>query len=448
MADKKSQRTTASRGGRFIKLAGMTASVASSYAKSRVKSAFGNTTEEQDSENWRVTGERIAQTLGELKGAVMKVGQVASQARDLFPKEIADALATLQNEAPPMPFDVISEQIEKEFGTSPDRLFRHFETEPFAAASIGQVHRATTDDGQDVVVKVQYPGVDASCDSDLAHLKFALRAAGIFRNHKESLNDLFEEIRARLHEELDYTNEAENIRLFQGFHKNDEGIVIPSVIGERSSKRVLTMTYEPGDHIDRLDPERYDQNTRNLLGRRIFEAFGEQIFVHHAVHGDPHPGNFAYRPDGTVVIYDFGAIKKLNPDILPIYTRVLRTGIRREWDALDQALIDLGARSAQHPPLGADFYGPWRELLAEPFSKAQPYNFKNATLHQRIPKMAQKALKHLNALQVPTEAVFVDRAIGGHYYTMMKLGVIEDFRPYLISLVGITEDDLRVGDLW
>src|SRR5699024_8826196 len=90
MSDKKSQRTPSSRGGRFMKLAGMTASVAGSYAKSRVRSAFGNTTEEQDSENWRVTGERIAQTLGELKGAVMKVGQVASQARDLFPKEIAD----------------------------------------------------------------------------------------------------------------------------------------------------------------------------------------------------------------------------------------------------------------------------------------------------------------------------------------------------------------------
>lgn len=448
MSDKNSRRTPASRGGRFMKLAGMTASVAGSYAKSRVRSALGANSEEHEAENWRVAGERIAQTLGELKGAVMKVGQVASQARDLFPAEIADALATLQNEAPPMPFDVISDQIEKEFGTSPDRLFKHFEAEPFAAASIGQVHRATTDDGQDVVVKVQYPGVDASCDSDLAHLKLALRAAGIFRNHKESLNDLFDEMRERLHEELDYTNEAENIRLFQGFHANDEGIVIPSVIGERSSKRVLTMTYEPGDHIDRLDPTAYDQETRNLLGRRIFQAFGDQIFVHKAIHGDPHPGNFAYRPDGTLVIYDFGCVKKLKPEILPVYTRVLRAGIRREWQALDDALIALGARTATKHALGREFYEPWRDLLVEPFSKAQPYDYKKATLHQRIPKMATKALKHLNAFQVPTEAMFVDRAIGGHYYTMMKLGVVEDFRPYLLSLVGITEDDLRTGDMW
>ena len=448
MSDTKSRRSTTSRGGRFMKLAGMTASVAGSYAKSRVRSALGANTEEQEAENWRVAGERIAQTLGELKGAVMKVGQVASQARDLFPPEIANALATLQNEAPPMPFDVISDQIEKEFGTSPDRLFEHFEQEPFAAASIGQVHRARTDDGREVVVKVQYPGVDASCDSDLAHLKMALRAAGIFKHHKQSFNALFEEMRDRLHEELDYTNEAENIRLFQGFHKDDEGIVIPSVIGERSSKRVLTMSYEPGDHIDRIDPERYDQNTRNLLGRRIFHAFGKQIFTHHAVHGDPHPGNFAYRPDGTVVIYDFGCVKKLDPDILPVFSRVLRTGIRREWDALDQALIDLGARTASHDALGQAFYEPWRDLLAEPFSTQQPYVFKEATLHKRIPKMASKALKHLRSLQVPTEAMFVDRAIGGHYYTMMKLGVVEDFRPLLMEFVGITEDDLRTGDMW
>lgn len=448
MSDKKEHSTPASRGGRFMKLAGMTASVAGSYAKSRVRSAFGGASEEQEAENWRQAGERIAQTLGELKGAVMKVGQVASQARDLFPPEIANALATLQNEAPPMAYDVIAGQVEREFGTSPDRLFSHFEETPFASASIGQVHRARTDDGREVVVKVQYPGVDASVDSDLAHLRMALRAAGIFRNHKRSLNDLFEEMRERLHEELDYTNEAENIRLFQGFHKDDEGIVIPSVIGERSSQRVLTMSYEPGDRIDQLDPEVYDQDTRNLLGRRIFEAFGKQIFVHHAVHGDPHPGNFAYRPDGTVVIYDFGAIKKLKPDMVEVYTDVLRAGVRREWDALDDALMRLGARTPSTPPLGQEFYESWRDLFVQPFSADQPYHFKDATIHREMAKMASKALKHLNALQVPTEAVFVDRAIGGHYYTMMNLGVVEDFRPFLLKYAGVTEEDLRIGDMW
>lgn len=431
-----------------MKLAGMTASIAGSYAKTRVRSMISGEDETRDSEAWKETGLRIAETLGELKGAVMKVGQVASQARDLFPPEIADALATLQNEAPPMPFEVISQQIEDEFGTSPDRLFKHFEPEPFASASIGQVHRAQTDDGREVVVKVQYPGVDASCDSDLAHLKLALRAAGIFKNHKRSLNDLFEEMRTRLHEELDYTNEAENVRLFQSLHKDDEGIVIPGVVGERSSKRVLTMTYEPGDHIDKLDHSVYSQETRNLIGQRIFEAFARQIFVYRAVHGDPHPGNFAYRPDGTVVMYDFGAIKKLEPWVIEADRSIIRAGIRREWDALDDAMMSLGARTPDTPPLGRAFYEPWRDLFAQPFGKEQPYHFGEATIHRKAAKLARTALKHLNSLQVPTEAVFVDRAIAGHYYTMVKLRVVQDFRPRVMEYVGLTEDDFREGGLW
>lgn len=430
-----------------MKLAGMTASVAGSYAKTRVRSAFGGGDEQNESENWKETGELIAKTLGELKGAVMKVGQVASQARDLFPPEIANALATLQNEAPPMPFEVIEEQIVREFGMTPDRLFDFFDPEPFAAASIGQVHRARTDDGREVVVKVQYPGVDESCDSDLAHLKFALRAAGVLKLNRRAMNAMFEELRVRLHEELDYCNEADNIRLFQDLHKNDEGIVIPSVVGERSSKRVLTMTWEPGDRIDHVDHDVYSQETRDLLGERLFRAFAKQIFVYHAVHGDPHPGNFAFRPDGTIVMYDFGAVKKLDPTIIDAYYDVIRHGVRREWPALDEAMIRLGARVPDGPVLGGDFYGPWRDLFVQPFGKAQPFRFADSTLHTQFAKMAPRALKHLDSLQPPTETIFVDRVIGGHYYTMMKLGVVQDFRPMLHEFARLSPEDLRVGCL-
>lgn len=429
-----------------MKLAGMTASVAGSYAKTRVRSAFGGDAQDE-SENWKETGELIAKTLGELKGAVMKVGQVASQARDLFPPEIANALATLQNEAPPMPFDVIEKQIEREFGMTPDRLFEYFDPEPFAAASIGQVHRARTDDGREVVVKVQYPGVDESCDSDLAHLKFALRAAGVLKLNRKAMNAMFEELRVRLHEELDYCNEADNIRLFQELHKDDEGIVIPSVVAERSSKRVLTMTWEHGDRIDRIDHGVYTQEIRNLLGERVFHAFAKQIFVYHAVHGDPHPGNFAYRPDGTVVMYDFGAVKKLDPNIIDAYYDVLRHGIRREWAGLDKAMIKLGARIPDGPVLDGAFYEPWRDVFVKPFAKDQPYDFAESTLHTQFAKMAPRALKHLDSLQPPTETIFVDRVVGGHYYTMMKLGVVKDFRPLLEKYARVTADDLRVGDM-
>lgn len=446
MSDNKRVSAPVTRGGRFMKLAGMTASVAGTYAKSRVKTLLSGA-EQDNSESWKETGEIIAQTLGELKGAVMKVGQVASQARDLFPPEIANALATLQNEAPPMPYEVIEAQIEREFGMSPDRLFSSFEEEPFAAASIGQVHRARTDDGREVVVKVQYPGVDESCDSDLAHLKFALRAAGILKVNRQAMNRMFEELRERLHEELDYTIEAENVRLFQKLHADDEGIIIPGVVGERSSKRVLTMTWEPGDRVDRLDPAIYSQETRNLLGDRLFRAFAKQIFEYQTVHGDPHPGNFAFRPDGTMVMYDFGCIKRLNPEIMTAYREVLRHGVRRDWAALDDSLITLGARVPDGPKLDGEFYAPWRDLFIRPFSDEQPFAFETATLHTEMARMGPRALRHLDSLQPPSETIFVDRVIGGHYYTMQKLGVVQDFRPLLQEFAGLNEDDMRVGGM-
>ncbi|MEO1266967.1 MAG: AarF/ABC1/UbiB kinase family protein, partial [Myxococcota bacterium] len=302
MSDEPTSKPT-SRRQRFFKLAGMTASVAGNFATNRVKGLFQRQDERERAraEADARSGERIAKTLGELKGAAMKLGQMASMAKDILPNELASALTGLQREAPPMSFDVIRDQIASELGSPPELLFERFDPEPFAAASIGQVHRARTDDGREVVCKVQYPGVDTSVDSDIAHLKFALRASGLLRVPKRALDGLFEELRDRLKEELDYTNEAENVRLFQRLHRDDPHIVIPEVVGERSSGRILTLTYEPGDSIIELPEERYDQATRNLIGERLVHMMYRQIFAFHAVHGDPNPANFACRDNGDLV---------------------------------------------------------------------------------------------------------------------------------------------------
>ena len=164
-----------------MKLAGMTASVATNYARGQVKGVFqdAETRAREKARSDARSGELIAQTLGELKGAAMKVGQLASVARDILPDDLMSSLSSLQRDAPPMDYDVIAAQIERELGSPPELLFQRFDRTPFAAASIGQVHRACTDDGREVVVKVQYPGVDESVDSDIMHLKLALRASGL-----------------------------------------------------------------------------------------------------------------------------------------------------------------------------------------------------------------------------------------------------------------------------
>src|SRR5690606_19378467 len=296
----KSGKSTTSRAGRFMKLAGMTASVAGRYAGDRVRRVFSSEDEDTRlSRTYDRMAEDIVSTLGELKGAVMKVGQIASQTQDLLPKEFSQARQKLQKEAPPMPYEMIRQQILRELGSDPDVLFRRFDREPYAAASIGQVHRAQLQDGQEVIVKVQYPGVDKSCDSDLKQLRLALKMGGLLKIPKEVVDQLFEEIRLRLHEELDYENEARNIERFREFHRHDEGVLIPAVIKQFSSRRILTLELVEGDHISAVTPERYSQDTINRIGHRIFTTMADQLFQFHCIHGDPHAGNFAYRPDGT-----------------------------------------------------------------------------------------------------------------------------------------------------
>lgn len=166
---------------RFLKLAGMTASIAGKAAKNSISSLTSSAEDKQKAktELLQTVGLQIADTLGEMKGAVMKVGQIASQYKDVFPPEVAKALEKLQKDAPPMPFEQIKKQVEKELGKPITESFTSFEELPFAAASIGQVHKAVLPTGEPVVVKVQYPDIDTNVDSDLKQVRLALKVAGI-----------------------------------------------------------------------------------------------------------------------------------------------------------------------------------------------------------------------------------------------------------------------------
>jgi len=422
----------ATKGKRLMRLASMTARVATGYTASRVKAVFQSkeAAERDRARAHEQAGELIAQTLGELKGAVMKVGQMASIAGDLLPKELADALGALQREAPPMDFEVIAEQIERELGAPPSSLFQHFETTPFASASIGQVHRARTDDGREVVVKVQYPGVDAAVDSDLAHLKMALRASGLVKVKRKVLDDVFGELRARLHEELDYCNEADNVRLFSDYYAGHPKVVVPKVVGERSSQRVLTLTYEPGHHIDELDS--FPQAVRNELGEVLFRVLADQIFNLKILHADPNPGNFAFRPDGSVVLYDFGCVKRLNPEIIQAYRETIRAGFAEDYAGIEEGLRRLGARNLEGPEVPLEYYKPWRDIFMRPLLGNEPYDYGSSRLQQDAIKLVPGFLtKYLGSFQPPVELVFLDRVVVGTYGNLRKIGVRGQFRGLL-----------------
>ncbi len=428
-----SKKTTTSRAGRMFKLAGMTATVAGRYASERMGRLFADPEKQEErlSKSYKKMADEIVTTLGELKGAVMKVGQIASQTQDFLPKEFASALQKLQKEAPPVDIEVIRTQILQELGAYPEALFETFDPVPYAAASIGQVHRATTKDGRQVIVKVQYPGVDVSCDADLKQLRLALKLGGLLKIPKESVDQLFEEVRQRLHEELDYQNEARNLDAFREFHRQDEKVLIPAALPELSTRRVLTLELLEGDHISQVTPERYSKAIINDIGHRIFTTMADQLFKFQCIHGDPHAGNFAFRPDGTLIMYDFGCVKKLKPEVLVAYKAALIAGIGEDYRALDRYLVDLGVRVEDKPAIDEAYYAMWRDIFIRPFLDDTPYDFASADLHKRLAAKASTVFDYLESFKPPVESLFIDRMIAGHYWMMKNLGVQAAFRTEL-----------------
>jgi predicted unusual protein kinase regulating ubiquinone biosynthesis (AarF/ABC1/UbiB family) len=422
-----SDRPSTTPGRRFLKLAGMTASIAGKAMSNSIKS-INSTQEQKDiarSELYEKIGAQIADTLGEMKGAAMKIGQVASQYQDLFPHEIAHALKKLQRQAPAVSFSVIRGQIERELGKPIDQIFKSIEEKSFASASIGQVHRAVLPNGQAVVVKVQYPGVDESCDSDLKQLRLALKLAGVMKIDKKLQDALFDEIQESLHAELNYLQEAHNLNVFAAFHNlKDSKLIIPKVYPEYSSRRVLTLSEEKGDSVETA--AEYPQEIRNELGVRLFHMLAQEIFILNSFHCDPHPGNFAFRPDGSVVVYDFGGVKELDQSVVASYKKLMTAAIHENVPIIEESLQELKVRNT-HGQVPAVFYIDWKNILLEPM--IQPFDFEKSTVHVRTVEQLRKSLKYWDSFMPSAETMMINRTVSGHYWNMIHLKVNDNFKP-------------------
>lgn len=407
---------------RWLKLMGMTTSVASRYTGLRILSALGFSARARRRlpvTNAKV-GARIARTLGELKGPVMKMGQMASLAGDLLPAEIAEPLAALRKDAPPVPFEVIAAQIKTELGAPPEELFHNFDRQPYAAASIGQVHRAVTDDGRDVVVKVQYPGVDRSVRADLSHMRFAFKASGMTRQRPEAFERIFEELRSRLEEELDYTHEADNVRLLGEFHRGDPFVRVPTVVGERSAQRVLTLSFEGGDSLSTA--QRYPQRARDRIGEHLMQLLFSEVFGCGALHADPNPANFAFRDDGTFALYDFGAVKRFADDEVSGMRDVVRGALYEDYDAAERGMIAIGARDLDGPPVDPRVYKFWRDMIAPVFDRDRAFDFGRSTVHRQLIARLPEFKDAVKSFKLPVHLMLVQRTFAGLYANLRTLG--------------------------
>ena len=290
------------------------------------------------------TALKMVRTLGEMKGAAMKIGQLASFIdTELLPPEYAEIyqteLAKLRTSAPPMPWERVSKVIEEEYGEPVHEHFAEFEPRAFAAASIGQVHRAKLLDGRPVAVKIQYPGVAEALEADMRNAGILVRLAKALAPGLDA-KSVASELRARVLEELDYEYEAQNQRTFSRAYRGHPFIYVPDVITRLSRRRVLVTEFVEGVGFERV--KELDDEERSRFGEIVFRfCFGSIYHLQH-FNADSHPGNYLLMEDGRVAFLDFGMTKKLDREQIELEQAALDAAIRRDPEALRLRLHDLG----------------------------------------------------------------------------------------------------------
>lgn len=428
---------------RIFKLASLSARMAGKTASHHVKGLFQSRANKEASQRvlYQHLGEELADTLGQMKGAVMKVGQMASQMKDFFPKEIADALASLQNTSQPMPFEVIEAQIRAELPPeSADLLLKKMVREPHAAASIGQVHRARLDNDKEVIVKIQYPGVKESCEADLKHLRNLFQLAGLLKVDPKVIEALFQEVKKLLYQELDYTTEASHLERFGTFYQNDAGLIVPSVFEAFSTDCILTLSYESGVGLNQEAIQSASTEERNWIGARLFKMVCEQLFELNTLHVDPHPGNFAYRVNEQgqrqLIIYDFGAIKVFPQDMIAPLKSLVHACLESRYDRIETLLTERGLRRSGTPTLDGAYYHEWLEIINQPFQDFE-YDFGKTDLHCVVAEKIRKSVfQGLKLFQPTPESIHLDRVFSGHYWNLILLRSQLNLRPLLTQYLS------------
>jgi predicted unusual protein kinase regulating ubiquinone biosynthesis (AarF/ABC1/UbiB family) len=335
--------------GRFAALGGLAVRRGGASMAHRVRRAVTSAgqRDQLDRAHQLRSAEDVAATLGNMRGAAMKLGQLLSFCSDGVPEPLRTALAGLCADAAPMSPQLAREAVTAELGHPPELLFGRWDPVPVAAASIGQVHRAVTRDGRRVAVKVQYPGVDSILRADLDCAPVLLHG---LRHFWPSLDPkvVVAELRERLEEELDYRREAASQVLFAQFFASNPSIRIPAVLPELSAQRVLTTEWAPGARFD--DAISWPQAAKDRMGDALFRFVFESIFILGACHGDLHPGNLLVGRDGTLSVLDFGMVRRFSAHDLSQFAAIMRAVAVRDPRRLRRQVEEAGLL-----PAGAGF---------------------------------------------------------------------------------------------
>ena len=380
--------------------------------------------------DWGALGEALFEGLSELKGPAMKLAQIMSQWDDLLPPELANELARLQRQAEPMPWPKIREALVLQYGDIQTH-FREIEERPFASASMGQVHKAVTHEGETVVLKVQYPGLAEVLESDLKQVRRIMGLGRWFKVPQARLDALFEELAAGLRDELDYHAEALALARYRERYQDNPALVIPEPLFELSGQHVLAMRFVDGTPL--RDLESADDATRQKVAVALADWITEELFTYRELHADPHAGNFACDEQGRLVIYDLGAVIPVPEARLKAMMQLLDATLSQDPMAMDDALMKMGGRLGQGAPLA--LYRESAECITPLFAPGEQ-DFSDVRVHRRLRELTPKVWAAMDRLQPPADTLLLSRALNGHYWNLVRLKARLDMHDRTQPLLG------------
>jgi predicted unusual protein kinase regulating ubiquinone biosynthesis (AarF/ABC1/UbiB family) len=377
----------------------------------------------------------MANELANMRGAAMKVGQLLSMdTGDVLPAEVTEILSRLRADAHFLPPQQLRDVLDAEWGRGWYRRFKKFDVRPMAAASIGQVHRATLPSGHEVAVKVQYPGVAQSIDSDLANVSALIRRMGVLPKGFD-IAPFLEEARQQLHEETDYRREAGELVAFAKLLDGFDGLRLPRVVQDFSTNRVLAMTFETGLPIDTLVDA--SQSVRDRVATRLVHLVLAEMFDLGRMQTDPNFANYLFDAEtDQVVLLDFGASRELSDTTVDAYRAALRAGLSGDQEALIASLHGLGALGGAVDPVHTQMILQMADLAFDAM-RGSDLDFGRSDLPRRLQAMGEDLARQGYAPdQAPPEAMFIQRKLGGTFLLCHRLRATVPIGDLVAPYVG------------